>query len=205
MDFPDDPGMRVSHEMIYLSLFVQSRGALRRDLQRQLRTGRAMRHPRAARLPQGRGQLRDTVGISERPAEAEDRARPRALGGRPGQGRRPSAVGTLVERHSRFVQLFALPDGWRADQVRPALTTSITRLPGPAAPVPDLAQLLDVDQQQVHHQQGQVLEQVRVPDQLLGQVRVRRGSWSAKFDGAAPTRRCSPVPIWYSNTARDQP
>ena len=129
MDFPHDPGMRVSHETIYLSLFVQSRGALRRDLQRQLRTGRAMRHPRAARLPQGRGQLRDTLHIRERPAEAEDRAVPGHWEGDLVMGRRPSAVGTLVERHSRFVQLFALPDGWRADQVRPALTTSITRLP----------------------------------------------------------------------------
>jgi len=88
-----------------------------------------MRHPRAARLPQGRGQLRDTLHISERPAEAEDRAVPGHWEGDLVMGRRPSAVGTLVERHSRFVQLFALPDGWRADQVRPALTTSITRLP----------------------------------------------------------------------------
>jgi IS30 family transposase len=69
-------GRGCSDETIYLSLFVQSRGALRRDLQRQLRTGRAMRHPRAVRLPQGRGQFRDTVGIRERPAEAEDRAVP---------------------------------------------------------------------------------------------------------------------------------
>ena len=88
-----------------------------------------MRHPRAVRLPQGRGQLRDTLHISERPAEAEDRAVPGHWEGDLVMGRRPSAVGTLVERHSRFVQLFALPDGWRADQVRPALTTSITRLP----------------------------------------------------------------------------
>jgi DNA-binding CsgD family transcriptional regulator len=74
--YPQDPVMRVSHETIYLSLFVQSRGALRRELQRCLRTGRAMRSPRAKRLPQGRGQLREVVLISERPAEAEDRAVP---------------------------------------------------------------------------------------------------------------------------------
>jgi IS30 family transposase len=72
--YPSDPVMRVSHETIYLSLFVQSRGALRRELQRCLRTGRAMRYPQGKRLPQGRGQLRDVVLISERPAEAEDRA-----------------------------------------------------------------------------------------------------------------------------------
>jgi IS30 family transposase len=65
--YPSDPVMRVSHETIYLSLFVQSRGALRRELQRCLRTGRAMRYPRAKRLPQGRGQLRDTLHISQRP------------------------------------------------------------------------------------------------------------------------------------------
>jgi IS30 family transposase len=74
--FPEDPVLPVSHETISLSLFVQSRGALRRELQRCLRTGRAMRSPRAKRLPQGRGQLRDVVLSSERPAEAEDRAVP---------------------------------------------------------------------------------------------------------------------------------
>jgi IS30 family transposase len=74
--YPQDPVMRVSHETIYLSLFIQSRGALRRELQRYLRTGRAMRYPRAKRLPQGRGQLRDTLDISQRPPEAADRAVP---------------------------------------------------------------------------------------------------------------------------------
>jgi DNA-binding CsgD family transcriptional regulator len=63
--YPQDPVLRVSHETIYLSLFVQSRGALRRELQRCLRTGRAMRYPRAKRLPQGRGQLRDTLHINQ--------------------------------------------------------------------------------------------------------------------------------------------
>ena len=75
-----------------------SRGALRRELQRCLRTGRAMRHPRAKRLPQGRGQLRDVVLISERPAEAEDRAVPGHWEGDLLLGKRPSAVATLVER-----------------------------------------------------------------------------------------------------------
>ena len=99
--FPEDPEMRVSHETIYLSLFVQSRGALRRELQRCLRTGRAMRYPRGKRLPQGRGQLRDVVLISERPAEAEDRAVPGHWEGDLLLGKRPSAVVTLVERASR--------------------------------------------------------------------------------------------------------
>jgi transposase, IS30 family len=127
--YPQDPVMRVSHETIYLSLFVQSRGALRRELQRCLRSGRAMRYPRGKRLPQGRGQLRDTLHISQRPAEAADRAVPVHWEGDLVFGKRPSAVGTLVERHSRYVLLFPLPDGFTAGNMRPALTTAVMRLP----------------------------------------------------------------------------
>jgi IS30 family transposase len=127
--YPQDPVMRVSHETIYLSLFVQGRGALRRELQRCLRTGRAMRYPRAKRLPQGRGQLRDVVLISERPAEAEDRAVPGHWEGDLLLGKRPSAVVTLVERASRYLTLVALPDGYKAEQVRPALAAAVARLP----------------------------------------------------------------------------
>ena len=129
VDFPDEAAMRVSHETIYLSLFVQARGALRRELTSALRTGRAMRYPRAKRLPQGRGQLVDMVHISERPAEVADRAVPGHWEGDLILGRRPSAVATLVERQSRFVQLVALPNGYKAEQVRPALTAAIARLP----------------------------------------------------------------------------
>jgi IS30 family transposase len=127
--YPQDPVMRVSHETIYRSLFIQSRGALRRELQRCLRTGRAMRYPRGKRLPQGRGQLRDTLHISQRPAEAADRAVPGHWEGDLVFGRRPSAVGTLVERHSRYVLLFPLPNGFTAERMRPELTTAILRLP----------------------------------------------------------------------------
>ena len=127
--YPSDPVMRVSHETIYLSLFVQSRGALRRELQRCLRTGRAMRYPRSKRLPQGRGQLRDTLHISQRPPEAADRAVPGHWEGDLVFGKRPSAVGTLVERHSRYVLLFPLLEGVTAQQVRPALTAAVLRLP----------------------------------------------------------------------------
>ena len=127
--YPLDSVMRVSHETIYLSLFVQSRGALRRELQRCLRTGRAMRYPRGKRLPQGRGQLRDVVLISERPAEAEDRAVPGHWEGDLLLGKRPSAVVTLVERASRYLTLVALPDGYKAEQVRPALAAAVARLP----------------------------------------------------------------------------
>jgi len=74
--YPDDPEMRVSHEAIYLSLFVQSRGALRKELARYLRSGRARRRPRGLSVRNGQGQLRGTVHISQRPAEANDRAVP---------------------------------------------------------------------------------------------------------------------------------
>ena len=121
--------MRVSRETIYLSLFIQSRGALRRELQRCLRTGRAMRYPQGKRLPQGRGQLRDTLHISQRPPEAADRAVPGHWEGDLVLGQRPSAVGTLVERHSRYVVLFPLPEGFTAERMRPALTTAVLRLP----------------------------------------------------------------------------
>ena len=121
--------MRVSHETIYLSLFVQSRGALRRELQRCLRTGRAMRYPRGKRLPQGRGQLRDTLHISQRPAEADDRAVPGHWEGDLVLGKRPSAVGTLVERHSRYVTAVPAARRVTAEQVRPALTAAVARLP----------------------------------------------------------------------------
>ena len=127
--YPQDPVMRVSHETIYLSLFVQSRGALRRELQRCLRTGRAMRFPRGKRLPQGRGQLRDILPISQRPAEVADRAVPGHWEGDLIYGRRPSAVGTLVERRSRYVVLFPLPEGFTAQRMRPALTAAVLQLP----------------------------------------------------------------------------
>jgi IS30 family transposase len=129
VSYRDDQSMRISHETIYLSLYVPHRGALRRDLRRCLRTGRAMRHPRGKRLPQGRGQLIDTVSIRQRPAEATSRSVPGHWEGDLVLGRRPSAVLTLVERTSRSVVLVALPAGWRADQVRSALTTATDRLP----------------------------------------------------------------------------
>jgi IS30 family transposase len=129
LTYPDDPSMRISHETIYLSLYVQRRGALPGGLRRCLRSGRAMRHPRGKRLPQGRGQLIETVSIRQRPAEADGRSVPGHWEGDLVLGRRPSAVLTLVERTSRSVVLVALPGGWRAEQVRPALTAAMTRLP----------------------------------------------------------------------------
>jgi IS30 family transposase len=127
--YPDNPSMRISHETIYLSLYVPHRGVLHRNLRRCLRTGRAMRHPRGKRLPQGRGQLLDTISIHLRPAEADGRKVPGHWEGDLVLGKRPSAVLTLVERTSRAVLLVALPAGWRAEQVRPALTAAMGRLP----------------------------------------------------------------------------
>jgi IS30 family transposase len=126
---PDDPTMRISHETIYLSLDVRRRGALRGELRRCLRTGRAMRHPRGKRLPQGRGQLLDTVSIRQRPAQADRRTVAGHWAGDLVLGKRPSAVLTLVERTSRSVLLVALPAGWRAEPVRPALTAAMKGLP----------------------------------------------------------------------------
>jgi transposase, IS30 family len=128
LEFPDDPMMWVSHETIYQSLFVQGRGELRRELHRCLRTGRAQRRPRS-RLER-RGHIPGMVMISERPAEIEDRAVPGHWEGDLiiGQNNR-SAVGTLVERASRFVLLLHLPDGREADKVNDAIKKAIAGLP----------------------------------------------------------------------------
>jgi IS30 family transposase len=133
VDFPDDPEMRVSHETIYMSLFVQSRGALRRELHTCLRTGRAMRRPKGRRLPTGQGKNRDMVMISDRPAEVEDRAVPGHWEGDLILGKQPAGVGTLVERTSRFVMLFALPEGRTAEKVNAGLAATIGRLPAQLA------------------------------------------------------------------------
>lgn len=129
LEHPNEPEMWVSHETIYLSLFVQSRGALRHELTGHLRTRRAMRHPKTKRAETNKGRIRNPVMISERPAEAEDRAVPGHWEGDLVMGKRLTAIGTLVERHSRYVMLFPLPDGNKAHQVRAALESTIKRLP----------------------------------------------------------------------------
>ena len=127
--FPDQPEMRVSHETIYLSLFVQARGALRRELTRYLRRGHATRRPLGHSIMNGQGQLRGTIHISQRPAEANDRAVPGHWEGDLIFGKGMSAVATLVERKSRFVMLIGLPDGHTADVVADALAAKIIELP----------------------------------------------------------------------------
>jgi IS30 family transposase len=127
-EHPCEPGMQVSHETIYRSLFVQGRGALRRELAACLRTGRARRKPRGRHHPGG--LIRDMVMISERPAEIEDRAVPGHWEGDLLVGyNNQSAIATLVERRTRFVMLAALPGGQSAPYVRDRLTERILTLP----------------------------------------------------------------------------
>jgi IS30 family transposase len=132
--YPDDPEMQVSHESIYRTLFVQSRGALRRELTAHLRTGRVIRRPKGTRVPDGRGSRPGILNISERPAEADDRAVPGHWEGDLVFGKRMSPVATLVERSTRFVMLVALPSGnHKADVVADALAAAIQRMPAQLA------------------------------------------------------------------------
>jgi IS30 family transposase len=145
LEFPDDLSMRISHEAIYQALFVQGRGSLRRELTACLRTGRALRVPRARTRARGKGFISDEVLIRERPAEAEDRAIPGHWEGDLIIGLESSAIGTLVERTTRFTMLLHLPRmaaqcgprvkngppraGHGAEAVRDAIASSITTLP----------------------------------------------------------------------------
>jgi IS30 family transposase len=127
--FPDDERMRVSHETIYQSLFVQTRGELKRLLSAHLRSGRSTRKARGPRSEFGHG-LTGIVSLRERPAEAADRAVPGhwegdLLMGAPGKG----AIVTLVERHSRFVLLAPLPDRHTSLDLHATLTPMIQALP----------------------------------------------------------------------------
>jgi IS30 family transposase len=128
LDYPDDLEMRVSHETIYRSLFVQGRGALRKELTRCLRTGRAQRRTRGRTI--GGGHLTDMVLISDRPAEVADRAVPGHWEGDLIVGKNgKSAIGTLVERQTRFVMLMNLSKGRLAVHVRNALGEKVRDLP----------------------------------------------------------------------------
>jgi len=144
VEFPDDESMWISHEAIYQSLYVQGRGALRRELTACLRTGRALRVPRARTRGRGKQFVSDEVLISERPAEAEDRAVPGHWEGDLILGLGSSAIGTLVERTTRFTMLLHLPPmagqgprvkngpalaGHGAEAVRDAIASTITTLP----------------------------------------------------------------------------
>ncbi|MCC2280929.1 IS30 family transposase [Streptomyces sp. ET3-23] len=145
LDFPDDESMRISHEAIYQALFVQGRGGLKRELPACLRTGRALRVPRARTRSRGKKFVTDEVRISQRPAEAEDRAVSGHWEGDLIIGLNSSAIGTLVERTTRFTMLLHLPPmpghsgprvkngpalaGHGAQAVRDAIAETITTLP----------------------------------------------------------------------------
>ncbi|MBW8060695.1 MAG: IS30 family transposase [Solirubrobacterales bacterium] len=127
--FPRDQTMRVSHETIYLTLFIQARGALKRELVTHLRRKRYIRRPKSAkRGNRGQGQIVGAVSIRERPAEAEDRAIPGHWEGDLIAGGANTYLATLVERHSRFVMLVAL-DGKDTRSVTGALSKHVRRLP----------------------------------------------------------------------------
>lgn len=128
IEFPDDEDMRICHETIYRSLYVQGRGGLRRELTRCLRTGRALRKTR--RSIAHRGRITGMVNISERPAEAADRAVPGHWEGDLITGaENKSAIGTLVERATGYVALLYLPDSHGADAVQEAMVEAMSQLP----------------------------------------------------------------------------
>lgn len=129
-DFPDDPEMRVSHEAIYQAIYVQGRGHLRRDIHRCLRTGRALRKPRSG-PGERRGRIPNMINISERPPEAADRAVPGNWEGDLilGSTESGSAIGTLVERRTRFTLLLHLPDNHGALAVQQAIVAKMAQLP----------------------------------------------------------------------------
>jgi IS30 family transposase len=129
--YPDRPEMQVSHETIYKALYVQGRGELRRELAKYLRTGRALRKPhRRTRADDGRGRIPGMVNISERPAEADDRAVPGHWEGDLIIGKnQASQIGTLVERSTGFVQLLYLPARRDPQTVAEAMIASIKTLP----------------------------------------------------------------------------
>ena len=146
LDFPGDETMRISHEAIYQALYVQGRGALRRELTACLRTGRALRMPRARTRGKGKSFVSPEIMISERPAEAADRAVPGHWEGDLILGLGSSAIGTLVERTTRFTILLHLPRmpahgegvrvkngpalaGHGAEAVRDAIVRSVVTLP----------------------------------------------------------------------------
>ena len=126
--YPGNPSMQISHEAIYRSLFIQSRGVLKKELMAHLRTRRQMRLAKGAQTGRGHGQIVDMVSIRERPAEAEDRAVPGHWEGDLLTGANDTHIATLVERHSRFTMLVKLPRKDSATVVA-ALTKKISRLP----------------------------------------------------------------------------
>ena len=128
MTYPDNGEMHVSHETIYMSLFVQGRGGLRRELHKSLRTGRSQRRRKGPHPYEGQGHIPEMVLIGDRPVEIEDRAIPGHWEGDLIMGRGKSSIGTLVERSTRYVMLIALEKP-TAENVRVEMTKKIMKLP----------------------------------------------------------------------------
>ena len=129
-DFPDDPEMWVSHETIYQAVYVQPRGELARLVKTALRTGRTQRKPQGRKQTEGRGRLKDMINISERPAQADDRAIPGHWEGDLMIGANgESAIGTFVERTTGFLMLLHLPGDHTAATVAEAITAAIPQIP----------------------------------------------------------------------------
>ena len=126
--FPTDQGMRVSYETIYRSLFIQTRGVLKKALMAHLRTARQMRQAKGGTTKSGLGQIVDTVSIRERPAEVEDRAVPGHWEGDLLSGANNTHIATLVERHTRFTMLLKVPSRDTATVVA-ALGKHVRKLP----------------------------------------------------------------------------
>ena len=126
--FPADQGMQISHETIYRSLFIQTRGVLKKQLMAHLRTARQMRQAKAGTTKSGLGQIVDTVSIRERPADADDRAVPGHWEGDLLCGANNTHIVTLVERHTRFVMLLKVPSKDTATVVA-ALGKHVSKLP----------------------------------------------------------------------------
>jgi IS30 family transposase len=128
-EHPNDALMQVSHESIYRDVYMPSRKVFDASMFHRLRSGRPIRRPRGKRSSYGRGQLRNTVSIRQRPAEADDREVPGHWEGDLVYGTRPSAVATLVDRATRYAIVVALPDGHKADAVARALIDQMGQLP----------------------------------------------------------------------------
>ena len=212
VDFPDDESMRISHEAIYQALYIQGRGALKRELVTCLRTGRALRVPRARTRQRGKKFVTDEVMISQRPPEAEDRAVPGHWEGDLIIGLDRSAIGTLVERSTRFTMLLHLPPmaghgqqprvhngpplaGHGAQAVRDAIAASITTLPQ------QLRRSLTWDQGAAQsttrnqtRSQNHYTAPARPPCRAGAHARTRTTSKTTPQSTAPPPRRAAPPP-----------
>ena len=205
--YPHDEGMRVSHEAIYQSLFVQARGALKKELTEHLRTRRTIRRSRHASLRgKKRGQIQDAVSIRERPAEAEDRAVPGHWEGDLLSGSRNSHVATLVERSTRFVMLLKL-DGKHAPRrgATPSPRAS-SGCPRSCANADRGSRAGDGRAQELHHrhQRAESTFAIRAAPGSAAATRTSTACCGSTFPNAA-TSSPSPRTIWTPSPGASTP